>query len=137
MQKVAAEEKAACKISWGCDTITAGFQALEVTSRARACCAIVWPPAPPSPLCVSFANALQSLWCITVGFQKVLEASSGKYCVGDEITMADIYLPPMVFNANRWEVDMSAFPVISRLCDELAKHPAFEAAAPDNCPDAQ
>lgn len=43
---------------------------------------------------------------ITRGFravEKVLSTSAGKYCVGDEITMADCCLVPQVFNARRWE----------------------------------
>lgn len=41
---------------------------------------------------------------ITRGFraiEKVLSTSAGKYCVGDEITMADCLLVPQVFNARR------------------------------------
>lgn len=33
--------------------------------------------------------------------EKLLEASAGKYCVGDEITMADCCLAPQVYNARR------------------------------------
>lgn len=42
---------------------------------------------------------------ITRGFraiEKLLSTSAGKYCVGDEITMADCLLVPQVFNARRW-----------------------------------
>lgn len=41
---------------------------------------------------------------ITRGFkavEKLLSASAGKYCVGDEITLADCCLIPQVFNARR------------------------------------
>lgn len=41
---------------------------------------------------------------ITRGFraiEKLLSTSAGKYCVGDEITMADCCLVPQVFNARR------------------------------------
>lgn len=43
---------------------------------------------------------------ITRGFraiEKLLSTSAGKYCVGDEITMADCCLVPQVFNARRCE----------------------------------
>ncbi|KAJ3127178.1 Glutathione S-transferase zeta-1 [Nowakowskiella sp. JEL0407] len=39
------------------------------------------------------------------GFQtleKVLAETSGKYCFGDEITLADVCLVPQVYNARRW-----------------------------------
>lgn len=42
---------------------------------------------------------------ITRGFravEKLLSGSAGKYCVGDEITLADCCLVPQVFNARRW-----------------------------------
>merc|ERR1712215_528754 len=55
---------------------------------------------------------------ITTGFvalEKVLEKTAGECCVGDEVTMADCCLVPQVFNAARFSVEMSEFPVISRL----------------------
>lgn len=41
---------------------------------------------------------------ITRGFdavEKLLSSSAGKFCVGDEITMADCCLIPQVYNARR------------------------------------
>ncbi|XP_013408454.1 maleylacetoacetate isomerase-like [Lingula anatina] len=35
------------------------------------------------------------------GLEKVLEKTAGKYCIGDEITIADVALGPQIFNANR------------------------------------
>jgi maleylacetoacetate isomerase len=69
--------------------------------------------------------------------ETVLAECAGKYCVGDEPSLADIYLVPMVFNANRWKVDMSNFPIISRIEKALGELPAFKAAHPDVQPDAQ
>jgi maleylacetoacetate isomerase len=68
--------------------------------------------------------------------EQVLAESSGKYCVGDEPSLADVYLVPMVFNANRWKVDMSKFPTISRINAALEELPAFQAAHPNKQPDA-
>lgn len=34
--------------------------------------------------------------------EKLLSSSAGKYCVGDEITLADCCLVPQVFNARRY-----------------------------------
>ena len=67
--------------------------------------------------------------------EKVLQKSSGKYCVGDDITMADACLVPQVYNANRFKVDMSKYPNISRIEKSLAEQPAFIKAHPDNQPD--
>jgi maleylacetoacetate isomerase len=57
---------------------------------------------------------------ITNGFvslEKLLAKTSAKnrYCVGDEPTMADAFLVPQVYNANRFSVDMSQFPIISQI----------------------
>ncbi len=42
---------------------------------------------------------------------------------------------PQVYNAERFKVDMSAYPTIARICANLAEHPAFVAAHPNNQPD--
>ncbi|XP_058962131.2 maleylacetoacetate isomerase isoform X2 [Pocillopora verrucosa] len=67
--------------------------------------------------------------------EKILERTSGKYCVGDEISMADLCLVPQVYNANRFKVDMSQFPVISRINDDLSKLEAFKVSHPSKQPD--
>eukprot|EP01119_Soliformovum_irregulare_P001517 TRINITY_DN11217_c0_g1_i1.p1 TRINITY_DN11217_c0_g1~~TRINITY_DN11217_c0_g1_i1.p1 ORF type:complete len:211 (-),score=37.88 TRINITY_DN11217_c0_g1_i1:266-898(-) len=76
---------------------------------------------------------------ITYGFQafeKIASASAGKYCVGDEVSLADVALVPQVYNANRFGVDMAAFPTISAINDRLKSLPAFEQSKPENQPDA-
>jgi len=67
--------------------------------------------------------------------EKVLSASSSRYCVGEEITLADCVLVPQVYNANRFLVDMSLFPTISRIHNELMALDAFQRAHPDRQPD--
>jgi len=42
---------------------------------------------------------------------------------------------PQVANANRFKVDLSAFPTIVRINDECLKLEAFQKAAPQNQPD--
>ena len=77
-------------------------------------------------------------WVIHTGFvalEEALKKTAGKYCYGDEITIADICLVPQVFNANRFKVDMSEFPIISRIEEELSKHEAFQKAHPTQQPD--
>ncbi|KAH7940943.1 hypothetical protein HPB49_008314 [Dermacentor silvarum] len=75
---------------------------------------------------------------ITKGF-KALEATvsktAGKYCVGDEVTIADACLVPQVYNANRFKIDMSQFPTLSRVSTALESLPAFKAAHPSCQPD--
>jgi maleylacetoacetate isomerase len=70
------------------------------------------------------------------GLEKVLSSSAGRYCVGDNITMADLCLVPQVYNANRFKVDMSQFPIISRIDKTLSLNDAFKRAHPSAQPDA-
>ncbi|KAL7301436.1 probable maleylacetoacetate isomerase 2 [Trichogramma pretiosum] len=75
---------------------------------------------------------------ITRGFtavEKLLSSSAGKYCVGDDITLADCCLVPQIFNARRFHVDLRPFPTILRIDRHLENHPAFTAAHPNNQPD--
>lgn len=67
--------------------------------------------------------------------EKLLSSSAGKYCVGDEITLADCCLVPQIFNARRFHVDLRPFPTILRVDRHLENHPAFTAAHPNNQPD--
>nr|CAH7718657.1 unnamed protein product [Callosobruchus chinensis] len=67
--------------------------------------------------------------------EKLLSASAGKYCVGDDITMADCCLIPQVFNARRFQVDLRPYPTILRIDRELENHPAFIASHPNQQPD--
>jgi len=79
-------------------------------------------------------------WAIEAGlraFEKCLENTSGKYCYGDEITMADICLIPQMLKARRFKVDVSKFVNICRIEEELNKLDAFIQAHPTNqmdCP---
>mmetsp|Transcript_16398 Transcript_16398/g.52144 ORF Transcript_16398/g.52144 Transcript_16398/m.52144 type:complete len:236 (-) Transcript_16398:563-1270(-) len=77
---------------------------------------------------------------ITFGFEcveRALQGCAGTYCVGDEVTLADAFLVPQVYNANRYAVDMAKFPTISRIHAALEALPAFQRAHPSKQPDAQ
>lgn len=67
----------------------------------------------------------------------VLEANAGApYLFGDAVTMADLCLVPQFYNARRFGVDLSMFPKLTAVERNLLALPAFEAARPENQPDA-
>ncbi|PSJ22580.1 maleylacetoacetate isomerase [Halomonas sp. ND22Bw] len=65
------------------------------------------------------------------------EAGSGQFCHGDAPTLADACLVPQVFNAERFECDLSAYPRIRRIADNARALDAFRRAAPGEQPDAR
>jgi len=75
---------------------------------------------------------------VEVGFEKLelLLDSSHEYCVGDKPSLADVCLVPQVFNALRFNVDMTAYPKIAAIYERCNKLAAFSNAAPQNQPDA-
>eukprot|EP01006_Ploeotia_vitrea_P012208 TRINITY_DN32440_c0_g1_i1.p1 TRINITY_DN32440_c0_g1~~TRINITY_DN32440_c0_g1_i1.p1 ORF type:complete len:118 (+),score=7.29 TRINITY_DN32440_c0_g1_i1:329-682(+) len=76
---------------------------------------------------------------VTAGFvalENILERTAGKFCVGDELTMADVCLVPQVYNAReRFQVNMQQFPIISRISDACTNIKAFKSADPLSQPD--
>lgn len=57
------------------------------------------------------------------------------YCFGDEPGMADVYLIPQLYAAQRFNIALDAYPRISRVAALAATHPAFIKAHPANQPD--
>jgi maleylacetoacetate isomerase len=62
---------------------------------------------------------------------------TGKFCHGDQPTIADCCLVPQVFNARRFDCDLSHVPTVLRIDAECRTLDAFQAAAPENQPDAE
>lgn len=59
------------------------------------------------------------------------EAPGGTYAFGDTVGLADICLLPQVYNARRWNVDLTAMPRIRAIETACLALPAFAAAHPD------
>ncbi len=53
------------------------------------------------------------------------------YCTGPQPGLADLCLMPQMYNARRWEVDLTGLPRILSIEAACAIHPAFAAAHPD------
>ncbi len=62
---------------------------------------------------------------------------TGTFCYGHTPTIADCFLVPQVFNAQRFDIDVTAYPTISRINDMCVDLPAFKAAHPAQQPDAE
>lgn len=65
------------------------------------------------------------------------DPATGRFCHGDTPGLADCCLVPQVFNAKRFELDMTPYPTIARINAACAELPAFQAAAPAQQPDAE
>lgn len=78
---------------------------------------------------------------IQLGFEAmermlVESVDTGRFCHGDTPTLADCCLVPQLYNARRFNVDLGPYPTLVRIEAECLALPAFEAARPENQPDA-
>lgn len=94
---------------------------------------------------MGFSDQAKTEWYrhwVIEGFQS-LEAhlardpGAGPFCHGDHPTIADCYLVPQVFNAQRFNIDVSAYPNIDRINSLCIELPAFRAAHPSHQPDTE
>ncbi len=68
--------------------------------------------------------------------EKEVAPHAGRFCFGDQVTAADMFLAPQVYNAVRFKVDMAQFPTLSRINEACLKEPVFLDAEPSRQPDA-
>jgi maleylpyruvate isomerase len=64
------------------------------------------------------------------------DARTGAFCYGDTPTLADVFLIPQVFNAQRFHVDVTRYPTIERINAHAMTLEAFIAASPEKQIDA-
>lgn len=69
-------------------------------------------------------------------YEELLRSVSGRYSCGDQVTMADCCLLPQVYNAQRFQCDLSPYPRIQAITERLREIPAFADAAPELQPGA-
>lgn len=63
-------------------------------------------------------------------------AADTGFCLGDQVSLADICLVPQVYNARRFELDLTPYPRIVAIEQHCLTLAAFERARPENQPDA-
>jgi maleylpyruvate isomerase len=70
-------------------------------------------------------------------FQTAVQETAGTYCLGREVSFADICLVPQLYGARRFGVDLTPYELLTRIEAACASLPAFQAAHADRQPDAQ
>ena len=75
---------------------------------------------------------------IETGFRAIekMIAEDG-YCAGGQPTLADVCLVPQIFNARRYDIDLTAWPRIRKVEETCGALPAFAEAHPSAQPDAE
>ena len=64
-------------------------------------------------------------------FERQIEHTRGQYCYGDTVTLADLTLIPQVYNARRFQCDLSAYPNIVAIEQQCLSLTAFAQATPE------
>ena len=78
---------------------------------------------------------------IQLGFEAmermlVESVETGRFCHGDTPTLADCCLVPQLYNARRFNLDLGPYPTLVQIEAACLALPAFDAAKPENQPDA-
>ena len=85
--------------------------------------------------------AVRTAWMndwMTRGFTafEQLISSDSPFCFGKQPGLADLCLVPQLYNAHRWGCDLAPFPRLTEIESRCLAHAAFDAARPENQPDA-
>jgi maleylpyruvate isomerase len=64
------------------------------------------------------------------------DSATGACCHGDQPTLADCFLVPQLYNAERFACDLSAYPRLRAIAAHCRSLAPFQQAAPENQPDA-
>lgn len=62
-------------------------------------------------------------------------SGDGRHLFGSTTSIADICLIPQMYNARRYQCDLTPYPTLTAISEALEQHPAFQAARPEAQPD--
>lgn len=130
------------------ETRAAGFLPKDIPGRARVRAlsyAVAMEIAPVCNLSVRNFAAKESGGAITsdawqvhfmqlglAAVERMLDhPATGRFCHGNKVSMADVCLVPQMYNARRSNIDLAAYPQITRITEHLEAIPAIAAAYPD------
>ncbi len=68
--------------------------------------------------------------------ERELAPRAGCFAMGDAASAVDVFLVPQIYNANRFDMDMSAYPTLARINEACLGLAAFADAEPSRQPDA-
>jgi maleylacetoacetate isomerase len=88
----------------------------------------------------SAVNAWYAHW-IAQGFAALERdagrlSGDGRHMYGTAVTLADVCIVPQMFNARRFNCDVTPYPTLRAICAHLESLPEFAQAAPEVQPDA-
>jgi maleylpyruvate isomerase len=61
---------------------------------------------------------------------------NGPFCLGTDLTLADLCLIPQMYNAHRFEVPLQPYPTLCAIEEACLELDAFQKATPENQDDA-
>ncbi len=67
--------------------------------------------------------------------QLVAAGRTGRFVLGDHVSLADVLIVPQIFNARRFDCRLDHVPTVMRIFDACMALPPFEAARPEKQPD--
>ncbi len=118
------EIKARCRVLKLCEMVNSGIQPLQNLSVLKK---------------VEELGGDRAEWSeywIQRGFQALEEEmQEGTFSFGNQLTAADAFLVPQVYNAKRFNVDMTPFPKVTSVYEKCIVMEPFKKAHPSSQPD--
>jgi maleylpyruvate isomerase len=68
--------------------------------------------------------------------EEAVRDGAGRFCHGDEVTLADLYVVPQLYGARRFGLDVSSLPTLLRVEEACRALEPFARSEPDRQPDA-